>query len=114
MDRDGDLQITTLEGAFELYEWPRGGPNFQANANILSQLGARARHALTQNEGDQLKEVLIDVFQWGGVTNGNSNFVNEKPDADLIQIVRLWSEDIQHGMTLDEGLRILNPFRVAD
>ena len=25
----------------------------------------------------------------------------------------LWSEDMQHGMTLDEGLRILNPFRVA-
>ena len=26
---------------------------------------------------------------------------------------RLWSEDMQHGMMLDEGLRILNPFRVA-
>ena len=25
----------------------------------------------------------------------------------------LWSEDLQHGMTLDEGLRIVNPFRVA-
>lgn len=25
----------------------------------------------------------------------------------------LWSEDMQHGMTLDEGLRIVNPFRVA-
>jgi predicted nucleic acid-binding protein len=25
----------------------------------------------------------------------------------------LWSEDMQHGMTLDEGLRILNPFRAA-
>ena len=25
----------------------------------------------------------------------------------------LWSEDMQHGMTLDEGLRILNPFRTA-
>ena len=24
----------------------------------------------------------------------------------------LWSEDMQHGMVLDEGLRILNPFRV--
>jgi len=23
----------------------------------------------------------------------------------------LWSEDMQHGMTLDEGLRIVNPFR---
>jgi predicted nucleic acid-binding protein len=23
----------------------------------------------------------------------------------------LWSEDIQHGMRLDEGLRIVNPFR---
>ena len=23
----------------------------------------------------------------------------------------LWSEDMQHGMTLDEGLRIANPFR---
>ena len=23
----------------------------------------------------------------------------------------LWSEDMQHGMTLDEGLRIINPFR---
>jgi predicted nucleic acid-binding protein len=22
-----------------------------------------------------------------------------------------WSEDMQHGMTLDEGLRIVNPFR---
>jgi predicted nucleic acid-binding protein len=26
---------------------------------------------------------------------------------------RLWSEDMQHGMALDEGLRIVNPFRVA-
>jgi predicted nucleic acid-binding protein len=26
----------------------------------------------------------------------------------------LWSEDMQHGMALDEGLRIINPFRVAD
>ena len=26
---------------------------------------------------------------------------------------RLWSEDMQHGMMLDEGLRIVNPFRVA-
>lgn len=25
----------------------------------------------------------------------------------------LWSEDMQHGLTLGEGLRILNPFRVA-
>lgn len=25
----------------------------------------------------------------------------------------LWSEDVQHGMTLEEGLRIVNPFRVA-
>jgi predicted nucleic acid-binding protein len=25
----------------------------------------------------------------------------------------LWSEDMQHGMTLDEGLRIVNPFRDA-
>jgi predicted nucleic acid-binding protein len=24
---------------------------------------------------------------------------------------KLWSEDMQHGMTLDEGLRIVNPFR---
>ncbi|WP_407174856.1 PIN domain-containing protein [Bradyrhizobium sp. STM 3562] len=24
---------------------------------------------------------------------------------------RLWSEDMQHGMTLDQGLRIINPFR---
>jgi predicted nucleic acid-binding protein len=24
----------------------------------------------------------------------------------------LWSEDMQHGMVLNEGLRILNPFRV--
>jgi predicted nucleic acid-binding protein len=23
----------------------------------------------------------------------------------------LWSEDMQHGMALDEGLRIVNPFR---
>lgn len=26
----------------------------------------------------------------------------------------LWSEDMKHGMTLGEGLRIVNPFRVAD
>ncbi|MDR3517175.1 MAG: PIN domain-containing protein [Azospirillaceae bacterium] len=26
----------------------------------------------------------------------------------------LWSEDLQHGMAFDEGLRIVNPFRVAD
>ncbi|WP_291868255.1 PIN domain-containing protein [Bradyrhizobium sp.] len=25
----------------------------------------------------------------------------------------LWSEDMQHGMTLGDGLRIVNPFRVA-
>jgi predicted nucleic acid-binding protein len=25
----------------------------------------------------------------------------------------LWSEDMQHGMTLDESLRIVDPFRVA-
>jgi len=25
----------------------------------------------------------------------------------------LWSEDLQHGMTLEEGLRIINPFRAA-
>ena len=25
----------------------------------------------------------------------------------------LWSEDMQHGMALDEGLRIVNPFRVT-
>jgi predicted nucleic acid-binding protein len=25
----------------------------------------------------------------------------------------LWSEDMQHGMTLEEGLRIVNPFRMA-
>jgi len=25
----------------------------------------------------------------------------------------LWSEEMQHGMKLKEGLRILNPFRVA-
>ena len=25
----------------------------------------------------------------------------------------LWSEDMQHGMALDEGLRIVNPFREA-
>jgi predicted nucleic acid-binding protein len=24
----------------------------------------------------------------------------------------LWSEDMQHGMVLDEGLRIVNPFRI--
>ena len=26
---------------------------------------------------------------------------------------RLWSEDMQHGLTLDEGLRIINPFLVT-
>jgi predicted nucleic acid-binding protein len=26
----------------------------------------------------------------------------------------LWSEDLQHGMVLDEGLRIVNPFRAAN
>jgi predicted nucleic acid-binding protein len=26
---------------------------------------------------------------------------------------RLWSEDMQHGLTLDQGLRIINPFRGA-
>jgi predicted nucleic acid-binding protein len=25
----------------------------------------------------------------------------------------LWSEDMRHGMALDEGLRIVNPFRIA-
>jgi predicted nucleic acid-binding protein len=25
----------------------------------------------------------------------------------------LWSEDMQHGMTLDEGLRIVDPFRTT-
>jgi len=25
----------------------------------------------------------------------------------------LWSEDMQHGLRLDEGLHILNPFRAA-
>jgi predicted nucleic acid-binding protein len=25
----------------------------------------------------------------------------------------LWSEDMQHGMAIDEGLRIVNPFRAA-
>lgn len=25
----------------------------------------------------------------------------------------LWSEDMQHGMALDEGLRIVNPFRLS-
>ena len=25
----------------------------------------------------------------------------------------LWSEDMQHGMVVDEGLRIVNPFRVT-
>lgn len=25
----------------------------------------------------------------------------------------LWSEDMQHDMVLDEGLRIVNPFRLA-
>jgi predicted nucleic acid-binding protein len=25
----------------------------------------------------------------------------------------LWSEDMQHGLVLEEGLRIVNPFRVA-
>jgi predicted nucleic acid-binding protein len=25
----------------------------------------------------------------------------------------LWSEDMQHDMALDEGLRIVNPFRVT-
>lgn len=25
----------------------------------------------------------------------------------------LWSEDMQHGMTFDSGLRIVNPFRIA-
>jgi predicted nucleic acid-binding protein len=25
----------------------------------------------------------------------------------------LWSEDMEHGMVLDEGLRIVNPFRVG-
>ncbi|PKU25456.1 PIN domain-containing protein [Telmatospirillum siberiense] len=25
----------------------------------------------------------------------------------------LWSEDMQHGMEFDEGLRIVNPFRIA-
>lgn len=25
----------------------------------------------------------------------------------------LWSEDMQHGMTIGDGLRIVNPFRVA-
>lgn len=26
----------------------------------------------------------------------------------------LWSEDMQHGMALEEGLHIVNPFRAAD
>lgn len=26
----------------------------------------------------------------------------------------LWSEDMQHGMALDEGLRIVNPFRISN
>jgi predicted nucleic acid-binding protein len=26
---------------------------------------------------------------------------------------RLWSEDMQHGMAIEEGLRIVDPFRVA-
>jgi predicted nucleic acid-binding protein len=26
---------------------------------------------------------------------------------------KLWSQDMQHGMALDEGLRIVNPFRVS-
>jgi len=25
----------------------------------------------------------------------------------------LWSEDMQHGMTIERGLRVVNPFRVA-
>ena len=25
----------------------------------------------------------------------------------------LWSEDVQHGMAIEEGLRIVDPFRVA-
>jgi predicted nucleic acid-binding protein len=25
----------------------------------------------------------------------------------------LWSEDMQHGMAIDEGLRIVNPFRTV-
>ena len=25
----------------------------------------------------------------------------------------LWSEDMQHGMAIDEGLRIVNPFRTG-
>jgi predicted nucleic acid-binding protein len=25
----------------------------------------------------------------------------------------LWSQDMRHGMALDEGLRLVNPFRAA-
>jgi predicted nucleic acid-binding protein len=35
------------------------------------------------------------------------------PSALHARCDTLWSEDMQHGMTLDEGLRIVNPFRVA-
>lgn len=55
-----------------------------------------------------IHEIGLEVAERYGFSTYDAMIVASALDAGCD---RLWSEDMQHGMALNEGLRIVNPFR---
>ena len=63
-------------------------------------------HSLTL----EIHETGLELAERYGLSTYDAMIVASALHADCDT---LWSEDMQHGMTLDGGLRVVNPFRVA-
>ncbi|CAN5329685.1 hypothetical protein BH11PSE2_BH11PSE2_14930 [soil metagenome] len=63
--RGGQFQESTLEEAFNAYEWPRN-VCFHESQKLLNAAADKARFGLENADDSELEAGLLDILKWGG------------------------------------------------
>jgi hypothetical protein len=71
-----------IKGAALNYRWPWRGPGNLLCDSVISLSGFQSKllEALQKKNLSDLRDISLEVFKWGGVTNGNANRVRGEAD----------------------------------
>lgn len=116
MPRSRRIEFTNLADALARYEWnfralegvcPKGR-TLAENGRALEKLKDSLRDAVANGKDTQACEAAINVMKWGGVMNGNADWLREKKEglATLLRDVSIGlKEDDDDAKVLGAGLR---------
>jgi hypothetical protein len=84
---NADFSFDSLEAALSRYQWGSPsvdeGSSFDENERVLSLLQEKLKVAFDTENRAALNDACINIFRWGGVTNGNNAWA-ENNENDLV------------------------------